>query len=395
MLPSSYFSRRILWILPILGVLANKPLLAQSVPPLSIVPSGTGEVQITWPPGTNFNVLEEALGLEGTNVWFDVPEAPSPLGLLYSVRKATTKGATFFRLAQRGTPGVTTPPDPASVAPALAPNVFNRFGPSTAFLYTGPNPIQIGVAPGTIQAVQAAVLRGTVRGRDNSPLPGVRVALLNHPEFGYTFTRTNGGFDLAVNASQYTVDFNAIGYLEVQRQAQLTGQSYYKLPDVVMIGVDPMSTVVTLGSNAPLQMAHSTPQTDAAGTRSATLFFPAGTTATMVLPDGSTQAMSKLTVRVTEYTVGSNGPAAMPATLPPNSGYTYCAEFGADEEAASGATTVIFSQPLPVYVDNFLNVPVGVLVPMGNYDRAKAAWMPISNGIVMRDPGFDQRQRAG
>jgi RHS repeat-associated protein len=381
---SSFLSRRILWILPVLGLLATKPLLAQSGPSLNIVPSGTGEVQISWLPDTNFNVLEESLGLEGTNAWFDVPQAPSPLGLFYSVREATTNGATFYRLAQRGTPGVNTPPDPSSVAPPLSPNVFNPFGPSTAFLYTGQNPIQIGVAPGTIKAIQAAVLRGTVRGRDYTPLPGVRVAVLNHPEFGYTYTRTNGLFDLAVNASQYTVDFNAIGYLEVQRQAQLTGQSYHTLRDVVMIGLDSMSTVVTLGSNAPLQVAHSTPQTDAAGTRSATLFVPAGTTATMVLADGSKQAMSTLTVRVTEFTVGSNGPAAMPAPLPPNSAYTYCAEFGADEEMATGATTVIFSQPLPVYVDNFRNMPVGMLMPVGNYDRAKAAWIPLSNGIVMQ-----------
>lgn len=381
---STGFSHRGILIASFVCLLCAGRVPAQDGPPLSIQPSGTNEIQITWPPGVNFNVLEESLGLEATNVWEDVPEAPSPLGLLYEVREAATNGAMFYRLAQRGTPGVATPPDPASVAPALAPNVFNAFGPSTAFLYTGPNPIQVGVASGTIQAVQAAVLRGTVRQRDNTPLPGVRVALLNHPEFGYTYTRSDGMFDLAVNASQYTVDFEAIGYLQVQRQAQLTGQSYFMLPDVVMIGLDSMSTVVTLGSNAPLQMAHSTPQTDVAGTRSATVFIPAGTTANMLLPNGSTQALSTMTVRVTEYTVGTNGQAAMPAALPPNSGYTYCAEFTADEAAAVGATTVVFSQALPVYVDNFLNVPVGTLVPMGSYDPNMAAWIPSSNGIVMK-----------
>jgi RHS repeat-associated protein len=363
---------------------SSRPLLAQGGPPLNIQPSGAGAVQITWPPGTNFNVLEESLGLDGTNFWEDVPIAPSPLGALYSVRAATTNSATFYRLSQRGTPGITTPPDPVSVASALKPNVYNPLGASTAFLYSGPNPIQIGVVPGTIQAVQAAVLRGRVLGRNNIPIPGVRVALLNHPEFGYTYTRTNGMFDMAVNASQYTVDFETVGYLEAQRQAQLVGQSYHMLPDVVMIPVDSMSTVITLGTNAPLQVAHSTPQTDAAGTRSATLVIPAGTTATMVLPDGSTQAMSTLTVRVTEYTVGSNGLATMPATLPPNSAYTYCAEFGADEEEAAGAKTVIFSQPLPVYVDDFVNTPVGTLVPVGNYDRANGVWIPMSNGIVLQ-----------
>ena len=367
----------------ILLLLPCKPLFAQPGPLLTIQPSGSNEIQITWPPGTNFNVLEEALDLESTNSWFDVPQGPSPLGLFYSVLLPTTNGAAFYRLAQRGASGVTTPPDPASVASALAPNVYNPFGQSTAFLYTGANPIQIGVAPGTIHAVQAAVLRGTVTARDNTPLPGVRVALLNHPEFGYTYTRTNGMFDMAVNAAQYTVDFEAIGHFPVQRQAQLTGQSYYTLPPVVMIGVDPMTTVVTLGSNAPLQVAHSTPQTDAAGTRSATVFFPPGTTATMVMPDGSTQPASTMNVRVTEYSVGSNGPAAMPAALPPFSGYTYCADITTDEEVAAGATTVVFSQPLPVYLDNFLNVPVGTLVPTGDYHRTDGLWYPSSNGIVM------------
>ncbi len=376
-------SSKILCTLCILGLLAYQRLLAQSGPSLNIQSSANSQLQITWQPGNNFNVLQETLGLGGTNVWQDVSDAPSVLGALYAVRKATTNSAAYYRLIQRGMPGVTTPPDPASVATPLLPNVYNDFGGSTAFLYTGPNPIQIGVAPGTIQAVQAAVLRGTVRGRDNAPLSGVRVALLNHPEFGYTYTRTNGMFDLAVNAAQYTVDFQAIGYLEVQRQASVAGHSYYTLPDVAMIALDPMATVVTLGSNAPAQMAASTPQTDESGTRSATVFIPTGTTATLVMPDGSTQAMNTMTVRVTEYTVGANGPAAMPASLPPNSGYTYCAEFTADEELAAGANNAVFSQPLPVYVDNFLNVPVGTLVPVGSYNHQKGVWVPSSNGLVI------------
>jgi RHS repeat-associated protein len=365
-------------------LLTARPAEAQSASPLVIQPSGTKQVQLLWPATTNFNVLQEIPGFDGTNTWMDVPEAPSPLGLFYSVREATTNGAMFYRLAQRGTPGVTSPPDPASVAPALAPNVFNAFGPSTAFLYSGPNPIQVGVAPGTIQALQAAVLRGTVRGRNNGPLPGVRVALLNHPEFGYTYTRTNGMFDLAVNASQYTVDFAAIGYLPAQRQAQVIGHSYLMLPDVGMIGLDPMATSITLGSNAPAQVAKSTPQSDMAGTRSTTVYFPAGTSATMVLPDGSTQPLSSVTVRITEYTVGTNGPTAMPAPLPPTSAYTYCAEFSTDEALAAGATKLLFSQPVSLYLDNFLNMPVGTLVPVGIYDRTSAEWMATSNGVIMQ-----------
>ncbi len=375
--------RRILCALPVIGLLACQPLLAQSGPPLNIQPSGGNQVQITWSPDTNFNVLEETFGLDGTNVWQDVPDAPSVLGAHYAVHKAATNSAVFYRLAQRGTPGVATPPDPASVATPLVPNVFNAFGPSTAFLYSGPNPIQIGVATNTIQAVQAAVLRGTVRDRNNVPLPRVRVSLLNHPEFGYTYTRTNGMFDLAVNAASYTIDYQAIGYCRAQRQVQAPAQGYRTVPDVILVPMDVVASLIQFGSNAPPQTATSTPQTDEAGTRTATVFFPAGTRATMVMPDGSSQPMGNLTIRVTEFTVGTNGPTAMPAALPPNSGYTYCAEFSSDEAVNAGATSIQFNQPVPVYVDNFLGFPVGTLVPIGAYDRGQGVWVPSANGMVI------------
>src|SRR3712207_7796914 len=58
---------------------------------------------------------------------------------------------------------------------------------------------------------------------------------------------------------------------------------------------------------------------------SSDLFAP-GTTASIVLPDGTLQPTGTLNVRATEYTVGPSGPKAMPAPLPPNSGYTYRSE---------------------------------------------------------------------
>ena len=102
------------------------------------------------------------------------------------------------------------------------------------------------------------------------------------------------------------------------------------------------------------------------------------------MPDGSTQAVAGLTLRATEFTVGSNGLAAMPASLPPNSAYTYCADFSADEELAAGSSTILFDKLVPVYVDNFLNVPVGTLVPAGEYDRQAGQWVPLTNGIVIK-----------
>ena len=55
----------------------------------------------------------------------------------------------------------------------------------------------------------------------------------------------------------------------------------------------------------------------------------------------------------------------MPAPLPPTSGYTYALELTADEALAAGATHVTFDPPLAFYVENFLDFPVGEVVPAG------------------------------
>ena len=98
------------------------------------------------------------------------------------------------------------------------------------------------------------------------------------------------------------------------------------LADVVLVQYDTQVTTIDLTSNAPMQVARGSVVTDADGTRQATLFFPQGTQAQMYLPDGTTQPLTTLHVRATEYTIGDNGPAAMPAELPPTSGYTYAVD---------------------------------------------------------------------
>ncbi|HEV8579845.1 MAG TPA: DNRLRE domain-containing protein, partial [Thermoanaerobaculia bacterium] len=56
--------------------------------------------------------------------------------------------------------GPALPPDPATVAPPLDPTVAADPGKAVEFLYTGEDPIQTGVTPGTIDARRVAVLRG-------------------------------------------------------------------------------------------------------------------------------------------------------------------------------------------------------------------------------------------
>ena len=276
------------------------------------------------------------------------------------------------------------------MAPPNDPTVTTTTYGSTEFLYTGADPIQTGVAPDTIEPKRAAVIRGRVLDRSNQPLSGVTVTILHHPEFGQTLSRADGMFDLAVNGGGVlTLDYQKTDYLPVQRQVDVPWQDYKVADDVVMIGLDPQVTAVALGVGQPMQVARGTPVTDADGTRQATVLFPQGVQATMTLADGSSQPLTTLHVRATEYTVGANGPKTMPAELPPSSGYTYAVELSADEALTAGATRLDFDQPVPFYVENFLNFPVGGIVPVGWYDRSKAAWIPSDNGRIVKILSID------
>ncbi len=276
------------------------------------------------------------------------------------------------------------PVDPATVAPPTDPTVVTNLYDSTAFLYNGARPIQFDMQPNVIEMLHAAVLRGKVTTRGGTPLKGVTITILNHSEYGWTGTRADGMFDLAVNGGGIlTVNYEKAGYLPVQRQIDAPWEDYAWLPDVVMIPLDPNVTTVELNASVPFQVARGSVMTDADGSRQATLLFPQGLQAHMVMADGTTQPLTTMNVRATEYTVGAEGPNAMPGELPPTSGYTYAAEFSIDEAIAAGAKSVQFSQPVPIYVDNFIGFPTGETVPVGWYDRDKAAWIPSDNGRVI------------
>ncbi len=286
---------------------------------------------------------------------------------------------------QDATTGTPLPPDPASVAPPIDPTVATTVATATEFLYTGTNPIQTGVAEGTIEKRRAAVIRGKVLDKNNNALPGVTITILNHPEFGQTLSRLDGMFDMAVNGGGYlTVNYQKSGYLPAQRQINAPWQDYVWLPDVILVQLDNQVTSVDLTSSEPIQIARGSVVTDEDGTRQATLLIPQGTQAQLVMPDGSTQPITSFSVRASEYTIGPNGPQAMPAELPPTSGYTYAVELSADEAIGAGAVEVRFNQPLYYYVEDFIGFPVGGAVPAGYYDRQKGQWIASENGRVIK-----------
>ncbi len=277
------------------------------------------------------------------------------------------------------------PPDPVTLAPPLDATKVTGMKAGVEFLFSGEDAIQTGVNPADIEAQRVAVVRGVIRKRDNTPLSGVAVSVKGHPEFGQTLSRVDGSFDMAVNGGGLlTINYQLDGYLPVQRQVDTPWRDFVHPDDVVMIPLDSQVSVLDLSDNTdPVQVAQGSMQSDVDGLRQATIFFPQGTSATMELPNGSTQALSTISVRASEYTVGETGPQAMPAALPPASGYTYAVELSIDEALAVNATRVDFSQELPVYVDNFLDFPAGSIVPSGWYDREKGAWIASTNGRVV------------
>lgn len=277
---------------------------------------------------------------------------------------------------------------PSTISPLIISSA--DFAQSIAFLYAGPNPGQTGVLASTIDPDRAAVLRGRVCNREKKPIADVEITILNHLEYGSALTRADGMFDLVVNGGgPLTVVYKKNGFLAAQRQVQAPWLDYAWLPKTVLIPEDSQATTIDLTAALPMQVAQGSPVADADGNRQATLMIPQGTEAAIFHTDGTTETVTTLNLRLTEYTVGESGPAAMPAELPANSGYTYAVELSADEAIAKiGGRDVLFSQPIIFYLENFLDFDVGAPAPMGYYDNERGVWVASESGRVIEIVGI-------
>jgi len=254
---------------------------------------------------------------------------------------------------------------------------------ATTWIFTGEHPLQVGVEQGTIDATRAALLRGQVTTSTGDPLPGVKVSIHGHDEYGYTRTQGNGWFDLVVNGGgPLVLDYAAEGHLPVQRRTSPAWNGSDVLPTVVLLPLDPAETIIDLNAETPQLVVGSTVEDDA-GARQPVILVAPGVEARLELPDGSTQPVSELHVRITEYTVGPQGHLAMPADLPPTSAYTHAFEVSTEEAHDAGATSVTFSEPVVYYIDNYLDFPVGWPVPNGYYDHDRATWVATETGVVI------------
>ncbi|MBI5546000.1 MAG: hypothetical protein HY901_19080 [Deltaproteobacteria bacterium] len=274
--------------------------------------------------------------------------------------------------------------DASGGAPSLDLHGVPSFGDQVSFLYSGANPVQKGMAEGAIDSSRVGVLRGIVTRRGGAPLEGVRVEVEGHPEYGYTLSRADGVYDVAVNGGPIQIlRFTRDGYLPAERHVDSLARSYQWAREVTLIPLDPAVSAIDLGQDS-FQAAQATAVSDGAGDRQPTVLFAPGTKATLVMPDGSTSDITALHVRATEFTVGDSAIAAMPAPLPPETAYTYAAALTVDEALAAGAQSVKFSKPVRFYLENYRGFPVGTAIPVGYYDASKKAWVAEPDGVVLK-----------
>jgi RHS repeat-associated protein len=268
---------------------------------------------------------------------------------------------------------------------ALDPTVSTTLYDALSFLFETEPLVQTGVAPGTIDVVAVAGITGRVVGPDGLGLSNVSVTILGHPEYGATLTDATGRYILAVNAShRLTLDLQAAGFIRAQRAVEAPMQHIAHAADVMLSVANASATFVDLEAITEPTPALGAVESDDAGPRQGALLFTPGTTAAMRFPDGSTQASSTLTVRITELTVGADGPRRMPGELPDNTAYTYAVDLQADEAVAGGAEHVSLSEPASYFLENFIGAPVGTAVPAGTYDYEQGLWVADPDGRVVQ-----------
>ena len=223
-----------------------------------------------------------------------------------------------------------------------------------------------------------SMVTGVVHDEGGNPLENVFINILDNPQYGTAYTDSNGHFSMPVEGGgSLIVVFNKQEYLEVHRQILVSGNDVTVVATIQMIEADTAHTVAAFDNDPQTIIRHrSSEVSDKWGTRACTLVMKGDNRVFAVGKDGEdVQELGTITVRATEYTT----PESMPAELPPNSAYTYCAEFSVD-----GARDVRFEKPIIAWVDNFLGFDVGEIIPAGFYDRDRGLWVPIDNGMVVR-----------
>jgi len=204
----------------------------------------------------------------------------------------------------------------------------------------------------------------------------------NRPEFGRTYTRKDGAYDLAIDGNQYLhLRVSKAGFIPVDRSIHSKIFLAGGVQDIILLPMQESANKVEFGR--PILVSGDLVSDDS-GARRTSVFFPENTQAKLEFSNGASEEIKTISLRIDEVTRGQEGRASMMADLPARTLYTYAAEFSVDEAIAKNAEKIVFVDPVFVYIDNFLGFEPGSIVPSGFYDRGRLAWEPMPNGIVLK-----------
>ena len=273
-------------------------------------------------------------------------------------------------------------------AVSINANVPTDFVTQVAPLYTGASPSQWLSSPDAINSKQVAVIRGQVVTETGAMgVPCAKVSVVGSPSLGSTRTRSDGSYSIAVNGGgPVIIRVELSGYIAADRQIDTKWHTYAIAPEIRLSPFGAATSVATdaFGATLAPTLVSGDSETDAQGPRTARILFPTGTKATV---QGETEARTDFDIQVKEVTnMAKTGRAGMVASLPMASAFTYAVNLslkGAENK------TVDLSRPVPVYVDNFLGIPIGETVPVGYYDTNSGQWVASENGRVIKIVGKD------
>jgi len=255
-------------------------------------------------------------------------------------------------------------------------------------LYTGESPAQLLGVSDAIETARVAVIRGTVLNEDGSEgVPCAKISVPAAGGLGSTRTRADGSYTIAVNGGgSVTLRVESTGYLSADRTVDTRWQSYAQATPIRLLTFGAETPVPTDSAGATLAstLVSGSDETDAQGTRAARLVLATGT---QVIVHGESTPRTDVTIQVKEMTNTTvTGRDAMIASLPPTSAFTYAVNVSLKGEENK---SIEVSPPVPVHIDNFLNMPTGETVPVGYYDTTQQQWVASENGRVIKIVGVN------
>ncbi|MCP4911509.1 MAG: hypothetical protein GY909_00205 [Oligoflexia bacterium] len=333
--------------------------------------------------------LVEIDGIEIESASNEVVFTPTTIGIKDLVLKVVTaNGSKSINSTIKVEKVVELAMDPVDVIAQMPPKTESQlevesFVERNEFLFFGSNPIQKDTSLEDFEKFSSSMVRGVVRDTEGNQLSGVKISLLDKEQYGFTTTTANGEFSYMIPAGvSQTLVYEKPGYLSVQRNINVEVNNYSYQDNVILLPISKKVTKVDFGEETTIAFGEKV--NDERGEREIFTVFPEGTTATMIMEDGTEKVIDSASVRFTEYTVGREGVDRMPGSLPETSEYTFAFEASIDEAIVEGAKTVEFNKPLFTYVTNFLNLPAGSLVPSGYYNREEGRWIAEPDGMVVK-----------